>query len=542
MKSLLLTTGTTAAATLLLLCAAARLPVVAPPSAAAAGPAGTAKRAPQNASGYRHYHVGNSLTDTEGELAQALARAAGFAGDFFDRQTIPGAPLRVNWDARDGFGTPYREAFSRHAPLDGLVLQPFIQNGDSDDPAYSLRFYDLARLGGSSNVQPWIYGQWPATGTGRNNAGVSEWEEQVQSYFRTYVAHALNFRRARPGARPALVVPGGLALVQLKRAMEAGRVPGLANFFAANFDDGLHLNNNGRYFIGLVHFACFYRRSPVGLPVVRAAGVTPILTPAQAQAYQQIAWDTVSTFLRAPETRVGFRVPGEIDARAHTRATPPYRSSMDVRFIAAGSRFDYVVAVPQTGAYALTISVGNSGPEARPLDVFVDGARVQTLSAPPTKSDTVFAGTLPATVNLSAGLHLVGLRVPDDRPYNLNALRLTRSGKNALPNTLPTTDFFAFEPSVARGAAYTNLFTVRDAETTDAARLRVSATSDNQTLVPDAAIKIETSAFAGDYGYHGNRRLTLTPAPGRTGQANVTLTVADSGGLRRSLRFRLCVK
>ena len=44
--------------------------------------------------GRRHYHIGNSLTDTEGEYTQAIAQSAGYLNDFFDRSTIPGSPLK----------------------------------------------------------------------------------------------------------------------------------------------------------------------------------------------------------------------------------------------------------------------------------------------------------------------------------------------------------------------------------------------------------------------------------------------------------------
>lgn len=95
--------------------------------------------------GRRHYHIGNSLTDTEGEYTQTIAQSAGFLSDFFDRSTIPGAPLGYNWEAKGSFGSPYHEGFVKDAPLDDLILQAFIQNGDSQDPTYSLKFYDLAR-------------------------------------------------------------------------------------------------------------------------------------------------------------------------------------------------------------------------------------------------------------------------------------------------------------------------------------------------------------------------------------------------------------
>ena len=100
----------------------------------------------------------------------------------------------------------------------------------------------------------------------------------------------------------------------------------------------------------------------------------------------------------------------------------------------------------------------------------------------------------------------------------------------------------AFEPGVKPGEAYSKIFNVHDAQTTDTTRIQVAARSDNPSLVPDANITIAEGDFAGEYGQRGNRRLGITPALNQTGQANITLTITDAGGLARLLRFRLSVK
>jgi hypothetical protein len=119
--------------------------------------------------GLRAYHIGNSLTDGMNYYTQQLAIAAGFKDHFTDRQTIPGAPLWMNYQSQGGFGTPHRKAFVDFAPLTDLVMQTFISNSDSEDPEFSLKFYEDARVK-SPEIRPWIYGQWEATAAGERDA------------------------------------------------------------------------------------------------------------------------------------------------------------------------------------------------------------------------------------------------------------------------------------------------------------------------------------------------------------------------------------
>jgi hypothetical protein len=98
-------------------------------------------------------------------------------------------------------------------------------------------------------------------------------------------------RRDNPG-KPIRIVPGGPALARLKREIDAGRVPGITDFFASQFSDDLHLSAPGRYLIALVHFACIYRESPEG----KVGPLTSGLTPAQARIVQRITWDTVKNY------------------------------------------------------------------------------------------------------------------------------------------------------------------------------------------------------------------------------------------------------
>lgn len=73
-------------------------------------------------------------------------------------------------------------------------------------------------------------------------------------------------------------------------------------------------------------------------------------------------------------------------------------------------------------------------------------------------------------------------------------------------------------------------------------KLTVTVTSDDPALISDAKIAVETCDFTDQYGGHHNRRLTVRPAPGRTGHADLTLTGRDTGGPRRQVMFGVDVK
>jgi hypothetical protein len=474
----------------------------------------------------RHYHIGNSLTDTIGEYMRATAKSAGYADDFFDRQTIPGSPLHFNWKATGGFGTPYREAFVKHAPLTDLVMQVFIDNGDSQTPEYSIQFYDLAKQS-SPQVKPWIYGQWPVTGGGVVDGkvqGSPSWEERTLAYMRTYVTHKLNFLNERP-ASDVQVVPGGLALINLKHAVEAGKVPGMTDFFAANFDDDIHLSGAGRYFIGLVHFATLYRQNPVGLPLVGLNDKLPNLTPEQTRAYQQVAWDTAAQFAQNGGRSIGVAIPAHIDARARVGSTPPFGDPY-VRYINEKSNFEYLLNAPAAGKYELRVALATEQPD-RKLDVLLNYAAAGSVTAPTTKQG--FADSEPLVLNLKAGLNLLRLHVPTNRPYNIDSLKITPVGGAPLKNTLPQTTFNGFQRDIELGGFYTEMFNASDAET-PVAQLKVTAHSDNPTLLPEGSVKVEAGEFKNQWDQVFTHRLTVTPAAGQTsGRVRVVVTIEDSG-------------
>jgi hypothetical protein len=485
--------------------------------------------------GLRHYHIGNSLTDTIPEYTKQIAIAAGYKDDFADRQTIPGSPLFINYQNASGFGTPFPKAFEELAPLTDLVLQAFIQNGDSQDPEFSLKFYNDARVK-SPNIRPWIYGQWAESGTGGPKASPL-WETHNLAYMRGYIAHALNFNAQTQGKK-AEVIPGGLALNNLKKAVDSGKVPGMTDFFPSNFDDSLHVNANSRYFIGLVTFAALYNQSPVGLPVVGINDKPPTLTPEQNKIYQQIAWDTVQNFRKDSGASLASPVPGEVDANAFVLGDYPIRHSR-LGQLERGRSFQYLLNAAKAGKYDFKVSAFTDKTDGT-LEVLVNHKSVGSLTINSSK-EPLSADSTALSIDLKAGLNTVHVKAPEKSSYQLNTIKITAPGQ-ALKNTLPLFDFQVWDEQIKEGeTSFTRDFRVNDVET-PVEELTISAMSDNKALVADANIKIESGEFKGQWGNVYNRRVMVTPVAGQKGESWIVLTLKDADGGERQQRFRIRVK
>lgn len=254
--------------------------------------------------GQRTYHIGNSLTDTINDLLSAIAKSAGYNHDYL-RSTIPGAPTDWNWDhPGSALGEKdYRTVFATKAPIDHLFTQPFAGHGRAiaNEVDYSSRFYRLARQK-SPNVQHWIYAQWASqrmddswtqakdSAAGLGLTPAKNWEDATRNHLAYHEAVRQRMDDQNEG-KPILIVPGGMALVRLKQEIEAGKVPGMTDFFATQFEDDIHLSSKGGYLIALVHYACIYKRNPASVTFANTG-----LTSDQAKIYQRIAWDTVKSY------------------------------------------------------------------------------------------------------------------------------------------------------------------------------------------------------------------------------------------------------
>src|SRR5260221_9892916 len=182
--------------------------------------------------------------------------------------------------------------------------EPCMTTGAESDADYVNRFYALAQKA-NPNVLLWIYQQWPDIHVWNDcfslgsawattqwippTANPSTWDDAVSNQLAYHEAVRKGVMDANPG-KPVFIIPGGLALRNLKKEIEAGRVDGFSAFAPSIFDQGgtdIHLTAPGRWFITLVFYACMFKQTPVGAGYDQTG-----LTAEQATKLEQIAWAT----------------------------------------------------------------------------------------------------------------------------------------------------------------------------------------------------------------------------------------------------------
>ena len=122
----------------------------------------------------------------------------------------------------------------------------------------------------------------------------NNWQEAATNHTRYFeiLRNEMQRRFPHPG-KLVLIVPGGQTLIAMKEQIEAGKVPGMTDFFIEIFADDVHLTDKGRYLISLVHYACIYRESPEGkVSLAAKAG----LSVEQARIFQELAWQTARNY------------------------------------------------------------------------------------------------------------------------------------------------------------------------------------------------------------------------------------------------------
>jgi hypothetical protein len=167
------------------------------------------------------------------------------------------------------------------------------------------------------------------------------------------------------------------------------------------------------------------------------------------------------------------------------------------------------------------------------LRLYVNGVQIAAQSQ--SGAIGVFAGPLRIGGNASLGEYFQG-RIDEVRVYNRALTQAEIQTDMNTPignttNTAPTITAIANQTTTSGVSVGPLAFTVGDAEAA-AGSLTVSGTSSNTSLVPNANI-----VFGGS---GANRTVTVTPAAGQTGTANITVTVSD-GQLNTPTSFQLTV-
>ena len=287
-------------------------------SAPATGGSGGGVDAPPASSGARSavsaFLLGHSLLNTDVPWTLKGIAESGRFTYYYREQLNIGAALRAQWENPARFnsipvwntmlGRDEQLGANSHVELptgryDSFVMTEAIpvdvQIGSAD---YAGRFYDLA-VRGRPDIRVYIYETWDFV-KGGDWAG---WRAKINQWRPVWEKIADDVKATRPAGPPVRIVPGGQAMAALYDAIQrSGRVGNLTQIGQV-FEDDIHLNATGNYFMGLVYYATLYARDPSGTPAVQAGPFQMqnmvVADAATRAALQALAWQTVRGYARS---------------------------------------------------------------------------------------------------------------------------------------------------------------------------------------------------------------------------------------------------
>ncbi|PHS19507.1 MAG: hypothetical protein COA86_04285 [Kangiella sp.] len=238
------------------------------------------------------FYLGHSLMDNP--LPELIAQSATSLGqtNTFDHQNLVGGNLTSQWDMLFNPSGDFRVSLSTgnydtFVMIEANAVQDHITW--SDTYGVALQFYDFA-MGSHANMQVYLYEGW-------QEYTRADWRAELTTDWPHWTGIADSVNSARSGSRPVLMIPGGQALGHLYDAIAAGTADSLTDISEV-FEDAVHLNPTGKYYMAMVHYATIYKRSPVGAEPTTlsgwGAGIPEPVDISLALQLQQLAWEVVT--------------------------------------------------------------------------------------------------------------------------------------------------------------------------------------------------------------------------------------------------------
>jgi hypothetical protein len=240
---------------------------------------------------------GHSLTDGIFEPLRQMVRLSGNPAVVIDKSTIPGSPMEIRWNDAPGYGQPN----ARHdiADYDTLVLTervplrgPMLYH---DSLGVALRWFNKAWVEGNdgNGAETVLYATWISIDSGPNSGndeleGSIPFRERLPLEMARWETIRAHVNDNRPDGSPEMrMIPGPKLMAAIYDEITAGSAPGITNI-SDLFDDDIHMNELGNYYIALAHFAVIYGRDPRNM---QNLGGT---TPEQARWMQDLVWRVLS--------------------------------------------------------------------------------------------------------------------------------------------------------------------------------------------------------------------------------------------------------
>ena len=225
------------------------------------------------------------------------------------KSTIPGSSMTWRWENPPGHGQPD----ARHDIADWELLciterVPLHYEGGSTDQWYLdaiqeqkdslLLFVENAwnNGNGGEGAPTLLWTTWTniddSDGPWRSMLDIQGAEfERMQDYVNDNLP---------AGAPPVFLIPGHRMMARLYDDIQSGLVPGISDI-SDFFSDTIHTNTLGDYAIAMIHYACIFNESPVGITndlIPFSGDDDEIPSEDLAQYLQTMIWEVVTTYPR----------------------------------------------------------------------------------------------------------------------------------------------------------------------------------------------------------------------------------------------------
>lgn len=266
----------------------------------------------------KQIHSGHSLTDPlfypywPGQFVNLMANVTGQAGwqlmnSMVGKSTAPGSAMKARWekpvgppDARNDIKNWELMCITERVPLlyPGGSSQQWYIDGIAEQRNYLSLFVNNAWSNGNGGKgSPTLL--W-TTWTRIDNAD-GPFRAMLDVYEKEWEAMQDFANSKRPAdAPPVYIIPGHRMMAKLFDDIQAGLVPGISSI-SQFFSDNIHTNELGAYAISMIHYACIFNKSPLGLPnnlLPNAPAGTPVPSPALAAYLQNMIWNVVTNYPR----------------------------------------------------------------------------------------------------------------------------------------------------------------------------------------------------------------------------------------------------
>ena len=256
-------------------------------------------------------HSGHSLTDPlfhphwPGQYVNLMTEVLGtWAFDYVGKSTIPGSTLKWRWenptdpDARHDIGDWELLSITERVPVcyEGGGTQQWYLDCIDEQREYLSMFVNNAWENGNNGdgAPTLLWTTWTniddSDGPWRAMLDIQEVEwENMQNYANDNLPE---------DAIPVYIIPGHRMMARLYDDIALGLVPDVDDI-SDFFSDNIHTNELGAYAIAMIHYACIFNTSPVGLPndlLPNAGPDVPIPSPALADYLQHMIWDVVTSY------------------------------------------------------------------------------------------------------------------------------------------------------------------------------------------------------------------------------------------------------